>query len=164
MKSVYGIIFSQDRCCVLLTQRRDLPVFVLPGGGLEEGESPEAGVIREVEEEIGAAVEVIRKVAVYLPINRMTGETHFFECKLLEHSFGPTQESKSVQFFPLCSLPKRLAPPFSFWIQDAIDLKETVIKNTEGVSYTILIKLLLRHPLLVIRYFLSKLGIRYNQH
>ena len=50
-QAVYGIVFNNDKTEVLLIKRRDIPVWVLPGGGLDQGESPETGAVREVLEE-----------------------------------------------------------------------------------------------------------------
>jgi len=162
-QAVYGVIFSEDRSQVLLVKRRDLPVWVLPGGGLEQGEDPHKGAQREVEEETGCQVALIRHVAIYLPVNRMTQCTYLFEYHIIRGSPHPTIETKDAQFFPVASLPLRLAPPFAKWIQDAYDPNiSTVTKNTEGVTYRVLIQLLLQHPILIIRYLLTKLGIRYN--
>ena len=47
-QAVYGIVFNEERTKVLLIKRLDIPVWVLPGGGLDPGESPEAGAVREV--------------------------------------------------------------------------------------------------------------------
>lgn len=38
---------------LLLVKRRDVPVWVFPGGGIEKGETPERAVVREVFEESG---------------------------------------------------------------------------------------------------------------
>ncbi|NBO24836.1 MAG: NUDIX hydrolase, partial [Chlamydiae bacterium] len=38
---------------VLLIKRRDVPVFALPGGGVESNESAEEAAIREMGEETG---------------------------------------------------------------------------------------------------------------
>ncbi len=45
---------------ILLDRRADDGRWGLPGGWLGSGESPEAGVVREVAEETGFAVEVVR--------------------------------------------------------------------------------------------------------
>lgn len=161
-QAIYGIVFSKDRNEIVLVQRRDIPVWVLPGGGLDAGETPEEGVIREVEEETGLQVDIVRKIAEYLPVNKMTQKTHFFECHPVGGKLSSNPESKKVMFFPINKLPI-LPPPFLGWITDALsDHKTVLIKPIEGVTYWILIKLLLMHPFLVVRYFLTKIGIRFN--
>lgn len=162
-QAVYGILFRENRQEVLLVQRRDLPVWVLPGGGLDPEELPEEGAKREVLEETGYEVEILRKIAIYLPVNRMTQKTHFFECKIIGGSAKINAEARQIQYFPIKKLPSRLPPPFHGWIKDALNpSKEMLIKNTEGVNYLTLLKLLIKHPHLVVRYFLTKLGIRFN--
>jgi 8-oxo-dGTP diphosphatase len=162
MEAVCGIIFN-GRGEVLLTQRRDVPVWVLPGGGIEPGESPEAAVCREILEETGYRAEIVRKVAEYLPVNRMTRVTHFFECRIVGGHEMLTSETRGIGFYPLTALPQPLAPPYLGWIQDASLKQPTVIhKKIEGVSYFVLMKLLITHPLLTFRFLLTKLGIHLN--
>jgi ADP-ribose pyrophosphatase YjhB (NUDIX family) len=45
---------------VLLTQREDFPVWCLPGGGVDPGESLAQAAVREVREETGLEVELER--------------------------------------------------------------------------------------------------------
>jgi ADP-ribose pyrophosphatase YjhB (NUDIX family) len=49
----------------LLARRRDIGLWNLPGGGLERGETVEQGLAREVMEEVGATIRVVRLVGVY---------------------------------------------------------------------------------------------------
>src|SRR5882672_2254732 len=79
-ESVAGIVFSLDRSQVLLILRRDVPVWVLPGGGIDAGESPEDASIREILEETGLSVKVDRLVGHYTPVNRLTKRTNLYEC------------------------------------------------------------------------------------
>ena len=162
-QAVYGIFFNETRSEVLLIKRRDIPVWVLPGGGLEKGESPEEGVIREMSEETGCQSAIVRKVAEYLPVNKLTKLTHFFECRILSGMIKTGAETKAIRFFPLNALPD-LPPPYEGWIRDASTNHPTVLrKKIEGVSYKVLIKLLFQHPILVSRYLLTKLGIHVNR-
>jgi 8-oxo-dGTP diphosphatase len=162
-QAVYGIIFNEIKTEVLLIKRRDIPVWVLPGGGLDQGESPEEGAVREVLEETGFRSSIIRKVAEYLPVNRMTKFSHLFECQIVSGSMRTGTETKDVRFFPLHALPS-LPPPYERWIRDAATNHRTILrKKIEGVSYWILIKLFLQHPILVSRYLLTKLGIHINR-
>jgi len=45
---VFAIIFNEKKE-VLLCHRRDYDLWNLPGGGLEENESPWDGIIREID-------------------------------------------------------------------------------------------------------------------
>lgn len=162
-QAVCGIVFNENRTEVLLIKRRDIPVWVLPGGGLEKGESPEEGALREVLEETGFRTQIVRKVAEYLPVNKMTQLTHFYECRIEGGAPLCGDETKEVRFFPLKELPV-LPPPYAGWIADAAANHRALLrKKVEGVSYLILIKLLIQHPLLVGRYLLTKLGIHFNR-
>ncbi len=162
-QAVYGIIFSENKKNVLLVQRRDLPVWVLPGGGLDPKETPAEGALREVEEETGYQVEIIRQIAKYLPVNSLTQKTYFFECRIIGGFATLNSEARNIRYFPVANLPSHLPPPFPLWIADALlEKQEILTKKIEGVTYWILCKLLLKHPVLVLRYLLTKVGIRFN--
>jgi len=50
---------------ILITKREDFGVWVLPGGGIEAGESIAQAAIRETYEETGLEVELTRLVGLY---------------------------------------------------------------------------------------------------
>ncbi|WP_228547107.1 NUDIX hydrolase [Candidatus Neptunochlamydia vexilliferae] len=160
-ESVNGIVFSKDRKEVLLIKRRDVPVWVLPGGGIDPGESPEEAVVREMEEETGCSAKIIRKVAEYTPICRLARFTHFFECKMMG-SPKATDETQGAAFFPLDALPE-MPPPYAEWIADAAgNSSDMVRKKIKSVTYGNLFKHLIRHPILVFRFLLSRVGLHWN--
>lgn len=58
-------IFDPGREHILLTRRRDNGLWCLPGGAVDPGESAAETCVREVFEETGLAVEVVRLIGVY---------------------------------------------------------------------------------------------------
>lgn len=160
-QSVLAVVFSDDRKSVLLVERRDIPVWVLPGGGIDPNETPEIAITREVTEETGYHVKLVRKVGEYEPINRLSKFTHVFECQVIEGTAKTSAETKSVQFHPIGSLPKRTPFPYQDWIEDG--LKDCFIqKPLHKITYLTLARYLLTNPILVVRFLLARLGFSIN--
>jgi len=67
MKHVVAALIVRDNKILVCqrTRHQTLPLkWEFPGGKIEAGESPEAALRRELEEELGIAAEIGRKVAV----------------------------------------------------------------------------------------------------
>ncbi len=60
-----ALIFNETRDCILMTQREDNSRWCLPGGGMDSGESAAEACVREVLEETGLEVRVVKLVGVY---------------------------------------------------------------------------------------------------
>lgn len=71
-----------------VSRREDPNDWNLPGGKLDAGETPEQAVVREVFEETGLKVDILRKLSVDVVYSDF--EVHTFECVLAE----PAQEIK----------------------------------------------------------------------
>lgn len=64
MRTRSAAIFIQNNSLALIERHRaGLHYFTFPGGGVDEGETPEQAVVREVSEELGMEVRVVRLVA-----------------------------------------------------------------------------------------------------
>jgi 8-oxo-dGTP diphosphatase len=62
-----GIVLIQDNKVALIERHRaGLHYFVFPGGGVDEGESPEQAAVREALEELGIEVAIKQRVAEIL--------------------------------------------------------------------------------------------------
>lgn len=159
VKSVLGVIF--DRNSVLLIQRRDVPVWVLPGGGIEEGESGEDAIVREVKEEIGVDVQVVRKVGSYTG-GFFIKPVHLYECTIIRGAIKAGDEALDAKYFPLDALPKEIPPPFHEFIQDALDRKMPFEREITSITLFTIVKTVATHPILFIRFILSRIGFHIN--
>jgi len=81
MNHVAKLVIIDGRGKYLLMQRSDHPTFGndpdLPGGTLEEGESPLVTMIREVAEEAGLEIDSTSVQAVYAGTEYSTHGTHY---------------------------------------------------------------------------------------
>jgi 8-oxo-dGTP pyrophosphatase MutT (NUDIX family) len=59
------VIFDETRQKVLLTRRTDNGQWCLPGGGMDPGENAQENCEREVLEETGLQVRVVRLIGIY---------------------------------------------------------------------------------------------------
>lgn len=83
--SAYGLILDGERILLCRLSKELLRwegSWTLPGGGLEFGESPEAAMIREVEEETGLQV-VARSIAGIDSIHDVTDSDEFHGIRIL---------------------------------------------------------------------------------
>lgn len=116
---VFAVILNQNEH-VLLCHRRDHDLWNLPGGGLESGEAPWEGVIREVKEETGLDVAVVQLTGVYS--KPAQDEVVFnFICQVIGGELKTTNEADKFRYFALSELPKNTVPKQVERIQDALN-------------------------------------------
>ena len=86
---VRGIVVENDQLLLIkrvkMENDKENIYYVFPGGGLEDGETLEEGVKREVLEELGIDVEVLDMR--YLENYNHT-DTYFFNCKWISGNLG----------------------------------------------------------------------------
>ncbi|MFA6512200.1 MAG: NUDIX domain-containing protein [Patescibacteria group bacterium] len=70
-----GIILNNGKLLLLRRVKPDEEYFVLPGGGIEEGETPEQALLRELHDELGIEPSTHEKVFTRHTDN---GEEHYF--------------------------------------------------------------------------------------
>ena len=89
---VAGIIPMEDGFALMhrvgVIKRKDYQeYYTFPGGGLEENETLEQGVIREIKEEFGIDVEVVKKL-YEMNSEKFNQKEYFFLCKYVGGEFG----------------------------------------------------------------------------
>lgn len=127
--SVSAVILNERRE-LLLQRRSDNGQWGLPGGSVEIGESVTEAIEREVQEETGLLIEVMRLVGVYsdpklqvvrYPDGRVV---HFintcFECRIVGGQLRTCQETLELAYFEPATLPQMLVPLHRVRITDAL--------------------------------------------
>jgi ADP-ribose pyrophosphatase YjhB (NUDIX family) len=115
---------------LLLHRRSDNGHWALPGGALETGETAEQSIIREVKEETGYDVKVIRLIGIYSDPRHTTitypeGDTVsyvslLFECAVVGGAPALSDESTAVDWFPPDALPQPFHAGHIPRVQDAV--------------------------------------------
>ncbi len=102
-----GVVTDSDGR-ILLHQRSDNGLWSLPGGAMDIGESIEKTVIREIQEETGLNVEVLKCIGLYTDpqhvIAYSDGEVRqqysiCFACRVVNGEIKVSSESHQVKFF-----------------------------------------------------------------
>jgi len=112
---------------VALALRAELRGWELPGGSALPGESDEAALRREVEEETGLAVEVEARVGDYHRSGFRPHTARVYRCRAIGGALRASRESPAVAWFELTALPRTLFPWFRGPLADALaELPEPV--------------------------------------
>ncbi|HZC76870.1 MAG TPA: NUDIX hydrolase [Ktedonobacterales bacterium] len=125
---VFAVIERDGR--YLLARRRDIGWWNLPGGGLEAGETVDEGLAREVREEVGVEIEIVRLVGVYSKPGKQEVVLTFL-CRLRDPQAQPTtsEEVSEVAWFSPEALPTDLLPKHRQRLEDALlGRREAVVR------------------------------------
>lgn len=121
----HAVIFD-ERARVLLCHRTDADLWNLPGGGVEQGETPIDAVIREVWEETGFTVEVDRLVGIYTKPDD-NDHTFSFLCRITGGEARLNDEADKIEYVPVACLPENIVPNHVVRIQHARDMDRGVL-------------------------------------
>lgn len=119
---------------VLLALRARPPIWNLPGGSVESGETPWDAAVREVREEVGLDVEVTRLAGVY--DRSPDGDPVLvFTCRVLAGDPTTSAEAVQVGWFDPADLPEPINPYQPQRIADAVGTEPAaVLRHQPGPS------------------------------
>lgn len=147
-----AIICNSSDNTILLVKRCDVPFWVLPGGGIDENETPEQAVIREVFEETGFHIIVDKKCALYSPINQLSAITHLFQCKIVAGNCCTSKETCEIKFFSLNHLPSQFFFIHEKWLKENLYSSHLIQRPLYEITYGALFNYFIKHPWFVIRF------------
>lgn len=140
---------------VLLVLRTDVPVWVLPGGGIDDNETAEQCAVRETLEETGIHITTKELVGIYHPNSWVSSPIHVFSATPGHFTFPqePSSESAAVRFFSLESLPKNLFFLHATIIRECLsDTSKPIERILSELTCRNAIKMCIQHPLVSLRY------------
>ncbi len=106
--AAFAIISNQSKE-ILLCHRRDHDLWNLPGGKVEQHETPWDGVIRETHEETGLIVRTIHLSGIYGKPHK--NEIVFsFTCAIVRGNITLTNEADQRKYFALKDIPTNTVP------------------------------------------------------
>lgn len=132
---VFASVFNQagEVLCV----RRNYPPYgwTTPGGRLEDNESPEEGVTREVHEETGYHVSVEHLVGIYSAPHK-SDVVISYQCSIVGNDpWSPDNEIAEVGFFSINALPTPMKSNSRVRILDAASGKRSVSRTFEAADH-----------------------------
>ncbi len=129
--AVSAIIFDEAR--VLLSLRRDIDWWNLPGGGMEAGETVDDALRREVREETGLDVEIERLVGVYSKPQK-NEVVLAFRCRVAGGQLQETEETSENRYFAPGELPWNTLPKHRQRVEDALLDRSEAVVRTQSTS------------------------------
>ncbi|HEX7127908.1 MAG TPA: NUDIX domain-containing protein [Thermodesulfobacteriota bacterium] len=130
LRAAASAVIFDARGRILLQRRSDNGRWGLPGGGVEVGESVSAAAVREVREETGLDVEVIRLIGLYSDpafqvVRYPDGNVvHYvsacFECRVVAGALALCDETLALDWFDPRALPADVLPIHRRRIEDAL--------------------------------------------
>lgn len=131
--SVAAAVYNPSEDSFLVIKRADNGKVQLPGGVLEENETIEQGVAREVLEETSVVVRPIRLSGVYK--NMTAGVVSLvFLCEFTSGIPTPSEEATSVYWIKRGAIPNAMPPAFACRLLDAIDSGAPAIRAHDGTN------------------------------
>jgi len=115
-------IFDDQGRVLLVHQTYAGSKWAWPGGGVEENESPWDAAVREVKEETGLAVQIVRLVSVY-NFSARNGLGFQFLCRIVGGALQVDGgEISEARFFDSAHLPVPMTKPARQRLADALAL------------------------------------------
>ena len=152
-------VITKNTNQVILVLRKDVPVWVLPGGGIDEAETPYDTAQRESWEETGAHLRDLVHAATYTASSTMSGTLFVFSAKLtrFEIPYQAKEEITAFRFFSKDSLPENL-----FFLHRTIleeyfsDTRKPIERPLREVTWKTALLLFLKHPWYSLRYLATR--------
>lgn len=126
--AVCGAIFN-DKKEVLLIHRRDMDLWEMPAGALEDREAPWDGAAREVKEETGLLVKPVCLTSLDSRPHSNNDIIFTFLFEVVGGEITLTPEADQIKYFSVKNLPLRISPQQKKRVMDAYSYQGKAVLN-----------------------------------
>lgn len=131
---VFATLFDDQGRVLLVEQAYGQKAWTQPGGGLEVGETPVEGVLREILEETGCTAEVTGFVGTYVSVFRADVVLHF-EARIVERGpWEPGGEIAARGFFTQTDLPAHMRLHTRARVADGLARRRNVLRTLTSLD------------------------------
>jgi len=140
----FTIILNENKSRVLLVKRKDLPIWDLPGGRVEEGEKLSDCAIRESIEETGYIVDIYKKIGEYCR-PQFNDIQHVYLGKVIGgQEIKDGDETDKLKWFKIIALPLLMVPHRREQIKDYVLGEYNLVKTLKESSLILRLRKLTR--------------------
>jgi 8-oxo-dGTP diphosphatase len=128
IRGAAAFVFDDAGRLLVVKENYDRFRWSLPGGAVEEGESPEHACVREALEETGASVRIDHLIGTYeLPDIRV----HAFRCAIVdgEPALQPTGELEAVEWLRPDAIPQPRSNVLHYALADALAGRRDIVRT-----------------------------------
>lgn len=126
-----AMVIFNEKGEVLLQKRADVNLWGIPSGHVEPGETVKDAAVREILEETGLKVKILRLIGIYSEPNSQIFHypdgriTHFVTCCFQAEVIGGNltvcpPETLDLRYFSCDDLPKDMLKMHPLWLADAL--------------------------------------------
>lgn len=150
-QSAHAAVFRHHKREVLLVQRDDIPMWVLPGGHRDSNEELKQTAVREFREETGYDVVVTDLVATYKSKDGKT-EKYLYLGILAGGEAATGAESRRIEWWPVKHLPPGVTLYETRRIRDCLLFTGETLQKEYQVSFLQETLHLLKNPIVFITF------------
>lgn len=159
INGVLGIIINQDKK-ILLVKRSDIPLWTIPGGNVEKSETSKQAIVREIKEEIGINIKIIKTVGYHerKDFEKRRDDNSPFTCQTylcnsLDEDFHINNEISELRYWDIQKLPSDLIRWHKDIILNAFKMPQKEISINKKIKMSLLKETswLLIHPQILLK-------------
>lgn len=148
--SAHVVLLRNNNREVLLTERADMPLWVIPGGQQEENEKIEDTAAREICEETGLSIKIKSLKGIYTS-PRQDFKNYTFLGEIVSGEPKLSDETNAVAWWNIDCLPFNMLRFDKKRIRDMLNREKHITQKNYYINYTDELKIFSKKPMFLIK-------------